>query len=210
MPDRKSKLIDGAALLGVSLEKEKAEKLLDYLDLLFKWNRAYNLTAIRDPDEAVSRQLLDSLSLLPFLGEGPLLDIGSGGGLPGIPIAICRPDQAVTLLDSNGKKTRFLNQAKHELQLDNLAVVHARAEEWQPETPPAIITSRALSGLQQILDWCNHLVTPETTILAMKGQYPREELDAIHDRNLDIRVEEIWVPGETAERHLVIIRGFPV
>lgn len=208
MTERLEQLISGAEQLGLPLDDATARKLLDYLDLLYKWNKAYNLTAIRDPKEAVSRQLLDSLSVLPFIGEGPVLDIGSGGGQPGIPIAVCRPQQPVTLLDSNGKKTRFLNQAKLELQLDNVQVVHKRIEEWQPETVPAVITSRAFASLKQMLDWCDRLLTPETVIVAMKGQYPQEELDEISDRSLEISVEKITVPGDSAERHIVTIRGF--
>jgi 16S rRNA (guanine527-N7)-methyltransferase len=133
MTERIQELTKGAAQLGITVDNATAGKLLAYLDLLFKWNRAYNLTAIRDEKEAVALQLLDSLSILPFIGEGPLLDIGSGGGLPGIPIAICRPRQAVTLLDSNGKKTRFLNQASvqaHHQRSSHRAPLRALRRYW--------------------------------------------------------------------------------
>jgi 16S rRNA (guanine527-N7)-methyltransferase len=208
MTERIQELTKGAAQLGITVDNATAGKLLAYLDLLFKWNRAYNLTAIRDEKEAVALQLLDSLSILPFIGEGPLLDIGSGGGLPGIPIAICRPRQAVTLLDSNGKKTRFLNQARVELGLDNVQVVNERIEAWRPGTPPEVITSRAFASLAQILDWCRHLLTPETRLVAMKGQYPQKELDEIRDENLTIETSEVSIPGIDAQRHIVIIYGF--
>jgi 16S rRNA (guanine527-N7)-methyltransferase len=208
MSERIQELTKGAVQLGITLDNATAVKLLAYLDLLFKWNRAYNLTAIRDEKKAVALQLLDSLSILPFIGKGPLLDIGSGGGLPGIPIAICRPRQAVTLLDSNGKKTRFLNQARVELGLDNVQVVNARIEAWRPGTPPEIITSRAFASLAQILDWCRHLLTPETRLVAMKGQYPQKELDEIRDENLTIETSEVSIPGIDAQRHIVIIHGF--
>ncbi|MEJ2308483.1 MAG: 16S rRNA (guanine(527)-N(7))-methyltransferase RsmG [Gammaproteobacteria bacterium] len=208
MTDRRDELRQGAAQLGIELEDAAACKLLAFLDLLEKWNRAYNLTAIRDAGEAVARHLLDSLSILRFIGEGPVLDIGSGGGLPGIPFAICRPQQAVTLLDSNSKKTRFLNQVRLELALDNLAVVHARIEAWRPGTPPRFITSRAFASLRQMLDWCAHLLTPETTIVAMKGRYPGDELDEIADRKLSVAVEKVAIPGISGERHIVSIRGF--
>ena len=208
MTARIEQLTSGAAQLGITLDDATASKLLDYLDLLYKWNRAYNLTAIRNEKEAIALQLLDSLSTLPFIGEGSLLDIGSGGGLPGIPIAICRPGQEVTLLDSNSKKTRFLNQARLELGLDNVHVVNARIEEWQPETPPGIITSRAFASLGQMLDWCTHLVTPGTRLLAMKGQYPQQELDEISKRNLAVEVRQVSIPGLDAQRHIVISHGF--
>ncbi|MDX1346028.1 MAG: 16S rRNA (guanine(527)-N(7))-methyltransferase RsmG [Sedimenticolaceae bacterium] len=208
MTGRIEQLTRGASQLGIELDKATAEKLLAYLDLLYKWNRAYNLTAIRDEKEAVALQLLDSLSILPFIGDGPLLDIGSGGGLPGIPIAICRPEQPTTLLDSNGKKTRFLKQARLELGLENVQVIHERIENWHPGTLPKIITSRAFASLAQILDWCRHLLTPETRLVAMKGQYPQEELDEIREENLGIETRKVAIPGIDAQRHIVIIHGF--
>lgn len=208
MTGRIEELTSGAKQLGIALDTATAVKLLAYLDLLHKWNRAYNLTAIRDEKQAIALQLLDSLSILPVIGEGPILDIGSGGGLPGIPIAICRPEQPVTLLDSNGKKTRFLNQARLELGLDNVQVVHERIERWRPGTPPGIITSRAFASLAQILDWCRHLLTPETRLVAMKGQYPQAELDEIREENLTIETREVAIPGIDAQRHIVIIHGF--
>lgn len=208
MTERLDQLQAGAKQLGVALDNAMASKLLAYLDLLYKWNKAYNLTAIRDESEAVARQLLDSLSILPFIGDGSVLDIGSGGGLPGIPVAICRPDLQVTLLDSNSKKTRFLNQAKLELQLDNLEVVHNRIENWQPDTPPRVITSRAFASLKQMLDWCAHLLTPGTEIIAMKGQYPQEELVEITDRQLMTDIKKLSIPGQSGERHIVTLRGF--
>ena len=208
MTERIDELIKGAAQLGITLENVTAGKLLAYLDLLYKWNRAYNLTAIRNEKQAIALQLLDSLAILPFIGEAPLLDIGSGGGLPGIPIAICRSEQPGTLLDSNSKKTRFLNQARLELGLDNVQVVNERIEAWRPGTPPGIITSRAFASLARILDWCRHLLTPETRLVAMKGQYPQQELDEIRDENLTIEIREVSIPGIDAQRHIVIIHGF--
>ena len=208
MTERLDQLQAGAEQLGVKLDDATAAKLLAYLALLYKWNRAYNLTAIRDESGAIPRQLLDSLSILPFIGDGSVLDIGSGGGLPGIPIAICRPHQQITLLDSNSKKTRFLNQARMELALDNLTVAQARIESWRPDTPPDIITSRAFASLSQILDWCAHLLGQGTVIVAMKGQYPADELEAIAGRKLDVAIERVIIPGMTGERHIVSIRGF--
>ena len=212
LPDLASDLADtlqrGCRDIGVAEDPARQAALLQYLELLVKWNKAYNLTAIRNEEEAIPRQLLDSLSILPFINEDPLLDIGSGGGLPGIPIAICRPGQKVTLLDSNSKKTRFLNQARLELGLDNLQVVNERIEAWRPEIPPGIITSRAFTSLGQMLDWCRHLLSPETRLVAMKGQYPQQELDEIRERNLEIEIEQVSIPGIDAQRHIVIIHGF--
>ncbi len=143
-------LRQGARQLGVSLQARQEEQLLAYLALLIKWNKAYNLTAVRDPDEMVSRHLLDSLSIVPSvapLGER-WLDVGSGGGMPGVPLAILFPERKFTLLDSNGKKTRFLTQVKLELQLSNLDVVHSRVEAYTPAQSFAGICSRAFSSLQ--------------------------------------------------------------
>jgi 16S rRNA (guanine527-N7)-methyltransferase len=208
MTDQAGILTKGVDALGIKLSAQQQQLLLDYLSLLNKWNKAINLTAIRDPRQMVALQLLDSLAVLPFIHKAPLLDIGSGGGLPGIPIAIARPQLDVTLLDSNGKKTRFLTQAKLTLQLDNVAVAQSRIEAWQPPSPPLSITCRALSSLQQIIDWSRHLLTPQSEIIAMKGQYPHQELDEIAGRDLNIDVHPVNIPGIIAERHIVCLSGF--
>ncbi|MEN8214263.1 MAG: 16S rRNA (guanine(527)-N(7))-methyltransferase RsmG [Pseudomonadota bacterium] len=208
MIDQASILERGVEALGIDLSREQQQLLLDYLALLNKWNRAINLTAIRDPRQMVPLQLLDSLTLLPFIRKAPLLDIGSGGGLPGIPLAIARPGLDITLLDSNGKKSRFLTQAKATLQLQNLSVANTRVEAWQPSQPPLTITCRALGSLSQIIAWTQHLLTPESEIIAMKGQYPQRELEEIAERDLAIVVHPVTIPGITAERHIVCISGF--
>ncbi len=208
MIDQASTLERGIEALGIELSVQQQQQLLDYLSLLNKWNRAINLTAIRDPRKMVALQLLDSLAVLPFIRQAPLLDIGSGGGLPGIPIAIARPQLDVTLLDSNGKKTRFLTQAKLTLQLDNVTVTQSRIEAWQPSKPPLSITCRALSTLQQIIDWTRHLLTSQSEIIAMKGQYPHQELKEIAGQDLNIDVHTVSIPGVDAERHIVCISGF--
>ena len=208
MIDQAGILERGVEALGIELSARQQQLLLDYLSLLNKWNRAINLTAIRDPRQMVALQLLDSLAVLQFIRKAPLLDIGSGGGLPGIPIAIARPQLDVTLLDSNGKKTRFLTQAKLTLQLDNVTVTQSRIEAWQPSKPPLSITCRALSTLQQILDWTQHLLTPASEIIAMKGRYPHQELEEIADQELNIDIHPLTIPGVSAERHIICIRGF--
>lgn len=201
-------LTQGAATLGVALDARQQELLLGYLALLIKWNKAYNLTAVRNADEMVSRHLLDSLSVVPFVAErgNDWLDVGSGGGMPGIPLAILFPERRFTLLDSNGKKTRFLTQVKLELGLDNLSVVNARVEAFRPEQPFAGIVSRAFSALEDFANWTRHLGDRDTHWLAMKGLRPDDELARMPD---DFKVEAehtLAVPGCQGQRHLLILR----
>ena len=201
-------LRQGAAELGVTLSAGQHEQLLAYLALLIKWNKAYNLTAVRDPDEMVSRHLLDSLSIVANVE--PLgrrwLDVGSGGGMPGVPLAIMFPDRRFTLLDSNGKKTRFLTQVKLELQLANLDVVHSRVEAFDPPKLFDGISSRAFSALQDFAEWTRHLGNGETRWLAMKGVQPDDELQALPpDFHLE-SCQVLKVPGCQGQRHLLILR----
>jgi 16S rRNA (guanine527-N7)-methyltransferase len=196
----------GAEQLGVNLSESQHSQLLAYLALLIKWNKAYNLTAVRDPDEMVSRHLLDSLSVVPFIAGERWLDVGSGGGMPGIPLAILFPDMKVTVLDSNGKKTRFLTQVKLELKLDNLEVIHSRVEAFQPALPFTGIVSRAFSSLEDFTNWTRHLGNSNTQWLAMKGLHPADELVALPtDFHLD-SAQALTVPGCQGQRHLLILR----
>ena len=206
MVDHARQLARGAKEMGVALSDSQAAQLLAYMALLNKWNKAYNLTAVRDPDEMVSRHLLDSLSVLPFVGAGRWLDVGSGGGMPGVILAIMLPDNEFTLLDSNGKKTRFLTQVKMELGLDNLQVVNSRVEAFSPDLSFDGIVSRAFSSLADFTHLTRHLSTVETQWLAMKGLYPDEELQLLPE---DFRVQrsvELSVPGSVASRHLLILQ----
>ncbi|MFC3608128.1 16S rRNA (guanine(527)-N(7))-methyltransferase RsmG [Stutzerimonas tarimensis] len=201
-------LARGARELDVPLEDDQQAQLLAYLALLIKWNRAYNLTAVRDPDEMVSRHLLDSLSVVSQVAEAGerWLDVGSGGGMPGIPLAILFPQRSFTLLDANGKKTRFLTQVKLELGLDNLEVVHARVEAFRPAQPFSGIVSRAFSSLADFTDWTRHLGDEGTRWLAMKGVHPDDELQTLP---ADFRLERshlLRVPGCQGQRHLLILR----
>ena len=200
-------LSTGARELGIALSEHQHAQLLAYLALLIKWNKAYNLTAVRNPDEMVSRHLLDSLSILAHVGDGASwLDVGSGGGMPGIPLAIMFPGKQVTTLDSNGKKTRFQTQVKLELKLDNLHVVHSRAENFQPPEPFAGIVSRAFSSLEDFANWTRHLGDGQTRWLAMKGLHPADELVALPaDFHLDSE-NALAVPGCQGQRHLLILR----
>ncbi|MCP8462487.1 16S rRNA (guanine(527)-N(7))-methyltransferase RsmG [Pseudomonas sp. ZM23] len=202
-------LARGIEMLGLDIEASTQHRLLDYLALLAKWNKAYNLTAVRDIDEMVSRHLLDSLSIVSLFetaGGKRWLDVGSGGGMPGVPLAILFPGKSLTLLDSNGKKTRFLTQVKLELKLDNLKVIHSRVEDFQPEMPFNGIVSRAFSSLEDFTNWTRHLGDTQTHWLAMKGVHPSDELAALPD---DFRVEAehaLAVPGCQGQRHLLILR----
>ena len=200
-------LSTGARQLGVPLTPAHQEQLLAYLALLIKWNKAYNLTAVRNPDEMVSRHLLDSLSVISFIGEDERwLDVGSGGGMPGIPLAILFPEKKITVLDSNGKKTRFLTQVKLELKLDNLQVIHSRVEAFRPELPFNGIISRAFSSLEDFSSWTRHLGDLNTRWLAMKGLHPADELVALPpDFQLD-SAHALTVPGCQGQRHLLILR----
>jgi len=198
-------LSTGLAELGIALSEEVQGKLLTFRDLLLKWNKTYNLTALRDPELAISHHLLDSLAILPQVGAGPLLDVGSGGGLPGIPLAIARPELAVSMVDTVQKKTTFLQQAVIELGLKNVTVHHARVEAMQGQY--AQISSRAFAEIGLFVSLTRHLLAPGGRWLAMKGVRPDEELQALP---ADITVEAIiplTVPGLAAERHLIILKA---
>ncbi len=201
-------LLQGARELGVELGTVQQQQLLAYLALLIKWNKAYNLTAVRDPDEMVSRHLLDSLSVVPYVAEAGdnWLDVGSGGGMPGIPLAILFPQRRFTLLDANGKKTRFLTQVKLELKLDNLEVIHSRVEAFTPAQPFTGICSRAFSSLEDFANWTRHLGDGQTQWLAMKGVHPDDELQALPADFRLAATHVLKVPGCQGQRHLLILR----
>lgn len=200
-----SQLKAGIAALGLALPEGAEQKLLAYLALLDKWNRVYNLTAVRDAERMVSHHLFDSLAAVPYFQGETLLDVGSGGGLPGIPAAIARPDLHVTLIDSIAKKTAFLLQAKAELGLDNLSVVTSRVENHKPEATFDLITSRAFSDLREFVTLTRHLLKPGGRWLAMKGLYPHEEVAVLPP---DVKVSAghaLIVPGLEANRHLIVL-----
>lgn len=192
-------------ILGEPPEASALRGLVDYLDLLCQWNEAYNLTAVREPAEMVSRHLLDSLSVLPWIGNGPLLDAGTGAGLPGIPLAITRPGLPVTLLDSGGKKVRFLRHVKRSLALENIDLVQHRLETWMPESDYGVIISRALSGLAGFARAARHLAGRETLLMAMKGKFPESELSGLPGWLRIKSIEKLEVPGLHEQRHLVIM-----
>ncbi len=198
-------LADGLSQLGLDLPADAQQQLLAFRDLLLKWNKTYNLTALRDPDQAISHHLLDSLAILPHVGEGPLLDVGSGGGLPGIPLAIARPQLSVRMVDTVQKKASFLQQVAIQLGLKNVAVDHARVEEMTGQY--AQISSRAFAELTTFIELTRHLLRPGGRWLAMKGVRPDEEIATLP---ADIIVESIiplHVPGLAAERHLIFLKA---
>jgi len=198
-------LTDGLRDMGLELDSGQRQKLLQYLALLMKWNQAYNLTAIRDPDEMVTRQLLDSLSILHLVQGKQILDVGTGAGLPGIPLAICLPDASFTLLDSNGKKTRFVQQAKLELGLDNVEVQHSRVEQLDNDRGFDTITSRAFAALPKIVAWTAGLMADQGILLAMKGSVPREEVAGLRQAGSEVEITQLEVP-HSGERHAIIVR----
>jgi len=206
----RQQLASSCKRLSLDASEAQLDLLLGYHQLLVKWNKAYNLTAIRDPDEMIDRHLVDSLSIVPYLTGQRLLDVGSGGGMPGVIIAIMKPQLSVTLLDSNSKKTRFLNQVKIELKLANLSVEHTRLEAYQPEMPHDCITSRAFTTLQDMVEKSASCCETGGLFLAMKGVYPTQELAELDQLDqISVSVEQIYplqVPGADGERHLVVLK----
>jgi 16S rRNA (guanine527-N7)-methyltransferase len=200
-----SQLAAGIAALGLVLPDGAETKLLAYLALLEKWNRVYNLTAVRDTERMVSHHLLDSLAAVPYFQGRAVLDVGSGGGLPGIPLAIVRPELKVTLIDSIAKKTAFLLQVKAELGLANLNVVTSRVEDYRPEMRFDVITSRAFSDLKEFATLTRHLLTPAGCWLAMKGLMPHEEIASLPDWVKVSANRALAVPGLQANRHLIVL-----
>jgi len=198
-------LAAGIAALGLALPDGAETKLLAYLALLDKWNRVYNLTAVREAERMVSHHLLDSLAAVPFFQGETILDVGSGGGLPGIPLAIARPELQVTLIDSIAKKTAFLLQAKAELGLSNLNVVTGRVEDFRPAARFDVITSRAFSDLKEFVTLTRHLLNPAGRWLAMKGLMPHEEIAYLPDWVKVSANHALVVPGLGASRHLVVL-----
>ena len=191
--------------LQLSLGSDQQARLIDYVALLSKWNTAYNLTAVREEADMVTRHLLDSLAIAPFLAGQRVLDVGTGAGLPGVPMAILFPQREFHLLDSNGKKTRFLFQVKTALRLDNMVVHQARVQSFRVVEPFDAVLSRAFASLQDMMHGCRHLLAPEGRLLAMKGAYPAQELDAIGQEGAQVVVHPLVVPGLGEHRHLVEI-----
>ncbi len=195
----------GLIALGLTLDREAQQRLLDYVALIEKWNRVYNLTAIREPEKMVSHHLLDSLAVAPHLHAKRLLDVGSGAGLPGIPLALANPDTHVTLLDSNHKKAAFLNQAVIELKLENAEVCSERVESWRTQNRFDVIISRAFSDMGEFVRITRRLLAPGGVFAAMKGLHPYEEIDKLPPECEVRQVLPLAIPGLDGARHLVLI-----
>lgn len=199
----KPQLETGLAELDLSLTDTQVNRLIQYLTLLQKWNKVYNLTAIRDPKEMLIKHLLDSLAVVPYMTGQRIIDVGTGGGLPGIPLAICFPDKTVDLLDSNSKKTRFLIQAKAELGLVNTQVIHDRVENYQPKLGYDAVISRAFASMQDMLHWTGHLLSEKGVWWAMKGHQEFEDLTTLPGLVVLEETIPLKIPGLAAERMLI-------
>lgn len=202
MEDCRNILVSGTTALNLNVTEQQIQQLLDFIKLIEKWNKAYNLTAIRNREEMVRLHILDSLAILPHLEGQRIIDIGTGAGLPGIPLAICVPERRFMLLDSNAKKTRFVQQVILELKLKNVEVLHSRVENYRPEQVYDSVLARAFASLADIVKLTAHLVGKEGVLLAMKGQNLDAELAEISAKK---SVISISVPGTDVERCLVRI-----
>ncbi|EAW2496188.1 16S rRNA (guanine(527)-N(7))-methyltransferase RsmG, partial [Salmonella enterica subsp. enterica serovar Meleagridis] len=188
---------------GISLTDHQKTLLVAYVDMLHKWNKAYNLTSVRDPNEMLVRHILDSIVVAPYLQGQRFIDVGTGPGLPGIPLAIVLPDAHFTLLDSLGKRVRFLRQVQHELKLENITPVQSRVEAYPSEPPFDGVISRAFASLNDMVSWCHHLPGEKGRFYALKGQLPGDEIALLPDNFSVESVEKLRVPQLEGERHLV-------
>ena len=201
-------IVEGLASMGLDIGEAERRRMAAHLELIAKWNRVHNLTAVRDTSQMVALHLLDSLSLVPHLGAArSVLDVGTGPGFPGVPLAIARPGLEVTLLDSSNKKCAFLEQAKAELGLGNVRVVCERVEQWRPERGFDLVVSRAFADLADFVGQAGHLVAPGGRMLAMKGVYPFEEIARVPSTHRVAKVVELAVPTLDAKRHLVTLEA---
>lgn len=204
MSECKNLLESGVAELQLKLSESQINKLMTYLDLLIKWNAVYNLTSVRNPVEMVKQHLLDSLAAaFAFEQAKNIIDVGSGGGLPGIVLAIVYPDKKIALIDTVNKKTAFLKQVKAELDLKNVTVYTGRVEDLKVEESFDVITSRAFSELSNFVNWAGHLLSPEGNMIALKGQLPKDEIDLLPSGWKIKQIQAVTVPGLDVQRHLL-------
>lgn len=201
----KGKLINLLNKANIELTDQQIDLLVGYVELLHKWNKAYNLTSVRDPEQMLVRHIVDSIVVNPFLQGKTFIDVGTGPGLPGIPLSIVRPDSEFVLLDSLGKRVRFLKQVQHELKLTNIMPVQSRVEEYQRDNGFDGVISRAFASLQDMLTWCAHLPAEQGRFYALKGVYPDDEITQLPADFQVESVEKLNVPELEGERHLVIV-----
>lgn len=203
MLNKLNRLLNSA---GITLPENQKQQLVGYVELLHKWNKAYNLTSVRDPSEMLVRHILDSIVVEPHLKGSRFIDVGTGPGLPGIPLAIVRPDSHFTLLDSLGKRVRFLRQVQHELHLENITPVQSRVEEYPAQPPFDGVISRAFASLTDMVSWCHHLPAQSGRFYALKGQRPDDEITVLPEAFSVEEIVRLQVPELEGERHLVIIK----
>jgi len=203
MQQRLQQLLEQA---GIELTPAQLAQQVALVEQLHKWNKAYNLTAVRDPQQMLSRHIVDSLVVLPYLTGQHFIDVGTGPGLPGLPLAIARPDWQFVLLDSLGKRIRFIRQVCHLLKINNVTAVQSRVEDYQPEQQFDGVISRAFASLNDMLSWCAHLPTNNGSFYALKGNYPGAELACLTAAYQTSEVIKLQVPEADGERHLVIIK----
>lgn len=202
MINKLSALLKSASISLTDLQKQQ---LVGYVDMLHKWNKAYNLTSVRDPEQMLVRHILDSIVVEPHLEGERFIDVGTGPGLPGVPLAIVRPQAHFTLLDSLGKRVRFLRQVQHELKLQNITPVQSRVEDFPADPPFDGVISRAFASLNDMVSWCHHLPGSEGRFYALKGQLPQDEIAALPAGFVVEKVASLAVPQLEGERHLVVI-----
>ncbi|SCC37442.1 16S rRNA (guanine527-N7)-methyltransferase [Kosakonia oryzendophytica] len=204
MLNKLSRLLDEA---GISLSDHQQQQLVGYVNLLHKWNKAYNLTSVRDPNEMLIRHILDSIVVAPYLQGSRFIDVGTGPGLPGVPLSIVRPESHFTLLDSLGKRVRFLRQVQHELHLENIAPVQSRVEDFPAEPPFDGVISRAFASLNDMVSWCQHLPGAQGRFYALKGLVPDDEISLLPAEFTVESIEKLYVPHLEGERHLVVVKA---
>jgi len=194
----------------LAVSEEQQQQLIRYVLMMHKWNKAYNLTSVREPRQMVIKHIVDSIVVAPFLDKTHYIDVGTGPGLPGIPLAIMCPDKRFILLDSLGKRVRFMKQVAYELKIDNIQPVQSRVEDFIPDVQIDGVLSRAFASLKDMLHWCQHLVDSHGVFVALKGQLPTEELDELPLGYALLETIKLDVPGLEGQRHIVKIKKQPV
>ncbi|EOD78133.1 rRNA small subunit methyltransferase, glucose inhibited division protein GidB [Grimontia indica] len=202
MKQRLAQLIEQA---GMNIPAEQQAQLIGYVEMLHKWNKAYNLTSVRDPNEMIVKHIMDSIVVSQHLDGQSYIDVGTGPGLPGIPLAIINPEKSFTLLDSLGKRIRFIRQVLHEQKITNVTAVQSRVEDFQPEQGFDGVLSRAFASMSDMVNWCHHLPSPQGQFLALKGQVDQVEIDELPAGCSVTDIKPLTVPGLEGQRHLVIL-----